>query len=130
MRDSKTYHQRATEIAKITKGNVMTAKEIWYLWSGGSKLPEGVKALIDENGFSMDAREGDNHAYAVAHCCAWNGSGIVAYTLGETRERVECEDCGGKGKRKLTDFVSKVGFSGVCICCQGRGYIWKTEVAQ
>ena len=45
-------------------------------------------------------------------------------------ERVECDECDGKGKRKLTDFVSKVGFSGVCICCKGRGYIWKTEVAK
>lgn len=64
---------------------VRNQKEIWYVWNGGSKLPEGVKALVDENGFSMDARNGDKHAHAVAHCCAYNGSGIALYTLGETR---------------------------------------------
>lgn len=100
----------------------MTAKEIWYVWNGGSKLPEGVKALIDENYFLMDAREGDNHAYAVAHCCAYNGSGIVAYTLGEKRERVVCGFYLGHGKH----FDPKGDDHLQCPDCKGRGYIWKT----
>lgn len=40
-------------------------------------------------------------------------------------EWVECSVCDGKGKRKLTDWISKVGFSGICIYCQGAGKISK-----
>ncbi|AFM54886.1 hypothetical protein B621_gp40 [Marinomonas phage P12026] len=40
-------------------------------------------------------------------------------------EWVECSVCDGKGKRKLTDWISKVGFLGICIYCQGKGKISK-----
>lgn len=38
---------------------------------------------------------------------------------------IKCQLCDGKGKRKVTDFYSKVEFSGICIYCQGIGKISK-----
>lgn len=73
-------------------------KETWYVWTGKGEKPKGIKAFRG----------------AV-------GVGMTIYTLGKTRERAECEICGGLGLRFPTfgaDFLK-------CPDCQGRGYIWK-----
>lgn len=102
----------------------MTAKEVWYVWDKKTVI-RGVREVLISNGKRHKILGGSDLGQVPT-----DKDCFTFYTLGETRERVACEDCGGKGKRKLTDFVSKVGFSGVCICCQGRGYIWKTGVGQ
>lgn len=90
----------------------MTAKEIWHVWDGESPIPNSskVKLLLDRKG-----RFSEPKFTIVLKHKGWGAlDEIMAYTLGETRERVECECCEDWNCKGLK-----------CDICQGRGYIWK-----
>lgn len=104
----------------------MTAKEIWYVWDGESPIPNAskVKLLLDRKG-----RFSEPKFTIVLKHKGWGAlDEIVAYTLGETRERVICGVCEGVGIRGFTDWHTRQIKKGICIYCQGRGYIWKMGV--
>lgn len=86
----------------------MTAKEIWYSWNGQSLIPATATRYIDRNGHHHIPR----FTIPFKHGGFGAGGEIIAYTLGETRERVECQS----------------GCRYGCSCCKGRGYIWKVGV--
>ncbi len=89
--------------------------EIWYPWKGIGEPPAGVTGIVLRNGELI------NDADKLFHFSFWEWQhgpegyefgDIVAYTLGETRERVECQS----------------GCRHGCSCYQGRGYVWKMGV--
>lgn len=100
----------------------MTAKEVWYVWDGKGIAPNSrdVMGSLLRNGLYVTAGNALNWD--------WLNSDydVVAYTLGETRERVVCEACGGIG----LNFPHFGGDFKKCLKCHGRGYTWETEVPQ
>lgn len=99
-------------------------KEVWYVWDGAGKVPAAAKfeAVIDQDGVLIDGRLGDNHRYAVAMCCAYHASSIAAYTLGEMRRRVKCDECGGTGG----EHGGLISFESIpCEECNGTGKVWE-----
>lgn len=102
----------------------MTAKEIWYVWDGKSPIPNSskVKLLLDRKG-----RFSEPKFTIVLKHKGWGAlDEIVAYTLGETRERVPCGVCFGQGKFYVQHRHG--GDIEDCDNCQGSGYIWKMGV--
>lgn len=90
----------------------MSAKEIWYVWDGKTVVSGVHKAMLNtghvhgiRGGSALGSLQTDREYF-------------THYTLGETRERVECEVCEGFGRYDLM----------VCHNCKGRGYIWKMGV--
>lgn len=104
----------------------MTAKELWYVWGGKGVSPNSrdVMGSLLRNGLYVPAGNALNWD--------WLNSDydVVSYTLGETRERVECEDCNGEGGIDIFDTFNGYIYRDQCYRCECRGYIWKTEVAQ
>lgn len=97
---------------------MMSEKEIWYVWSGRGEKPSGVTGVFYADGDLLDSKEMDlSWLSSYTYESEWNY--IVAYTLGETRERVECVDC-FEGLFYYDD-VKEVK----CHVCDGRGYRWK-----
>lgn len=103
----------------------MAAKEIWYVWDGESPIPSGVKLYIDRKGRFSEPR----FTLVLFHK-GWGALyEIVAYTLGETRERVECETCAASRFRGSIYCGGYFEYRD-CPDCHGRGYIWKLGEAQ
>jgi hypothetical protein len=98
----------------------MTAKEIWYVWSGKGSPPKGVKKALCQFEVLID-----DERYFGSIDSAWDWFGdkpfIQAYTIGETRERVKCDECCGQGGFYV--LYSYGGSVEDCSDCKGRGYI-------
>lgn len=119
----------------------MSKKEIWYVWDGNECYhPDHskVEAVIGLDGkvSRVDRREDDENFRNAFLCLYWGRdkemkrAWNIAYTLGETRERVDCDGCDGTGL--ATDFNDgevTVYEDEACPDCKGRGYIWEMEVA-
>lgn len=100
-------------------GSKMAAKEIWYVWDKETTV-QGMKGIIQcdkrlnlKGGGVLEPRS--SNAKKTVSC----------YTLGETRERVECGVCEGAGIREFKDWHTSLTKKGLCIYCKSRGYIWK-----
>jgi hypothetical protein len=104
----------------------MTAKEIWYVWDKKTII-SGAKKLLFNDGVVLAVGESTPPLGDVFD----DKDIFVSYTLGETRERVECDGCDGEHcVYSYPDNDSNGGLVlSTCGVCQGRGYIWKAEVA-
>lgn len=106
----------------------MTAKEIWYVWSGQGHPPVGVKKALCQ---CMVLIDDEKYLGSIESACDWSGDRhfIQLYTLGETRKRVQCHSCLGTGHHLIR---SRMG-GGIsytynrCRKCTGRGYIWRVR---
>lgn len=105
----------------------MTSKEIWYVWDKKAII-KGVHEVLLSNGKRHKILGGsDLGRVPTDRDC------FTFYTKGETRERVECDNCGGYGLvyggeifmlvdgESIPSFITEHD----CPDCQGRGYIWK-----
>lgn len=99
-------------------------KLIWHLWDGESPIPANATRYIDRNGHHHIPR----FTIPFKHSGFGAGGEIVAYTLGETRERVECEGCLASRFKGLVYCGGYFEYR-ECQDCQGRGYIWRMGVA-
>lgn len=107
----------------------MGTKEIWYVWDKKTTV-QGIRGII-QCGKRLNLKGG-----AVLESRNSNTKKTVScYTLDETRERVECDDCGGYGLVYGGEIFMMVDGESIpnyiteqdCPCCKGRGYILKTE---
>ncbi len=108
-------------------------KEIWHVWKGVGEPPAGVTCVILRSGLIIPS---DIFVFDWNHGYEWSDrlDDIVAYTLSKTRERVECDKCGGYGLvhggeifmlvdgESIPNFITEHD----CPDCKGHGYIWRT----
>lgn len=92
------------------------------MWDGQSLIPATATRYIDRNGHHHSPR----FAIPFKHSGFGAGGEIIAYTLGETRERDWCRACYGYGfvQKKLST-LKFLHEHKKCLDCKGRGYIWK-----
>lgn len=109
----------------------MTAKEIWYVWDGDitsdmSFIEDVTKVRFSDGSFVIVDKESSYRSKPIMWYLwgKWCNSGVRAYTLGEKRERVECEACVSSRFKGLIYCGGYFEFR-KCPDCQGLGYIWK-----
>jgi hypothetical protein len=101
----------------------MAMLEKWYVWDKKTEIRSAKKCMLNGDIIEIVGRVIDPSIPALT-------KGVSCYTLGETRERVECEYCDGEGGIDIFDTFSDYIYRDQCYRCKCRGYIWKTEVAQ
>lgn len=110
----------------------MTAKEIWYVWDGNTERDMSFRKYVTAimYGDGVIGKRKDLVMIMYGESFFWNiginkRTTIVAYTLGETRERVQCYACEGGGFLFIPVLWSGDDLKEKCPDCQGRGYTWK-----
>jgi hypothetical protein len=100
----------------------MAAKEIWHVWDGDitrdmSFMQRVKKVSFSDGSFLIVDNDSPYREKPIMWYLwgKWCNAGVRAYTLGETRERVECP--------KYIQVSNTM--ADTCPRCQGRGYTWK-----
>lgn len=107
----------------------MIAKEIWYVWDGKGVAPNSrdVMGSLLRNGIYVAA----GNALVWEWDCLVSDYDVVAYTIGEKRELVVCDECMGSGREiDWGDSNCPPIEETECYSCQGRGYYWEIELNQ
>lgn len=102
-------------------------KEIWYLWDKKTIVEGVVKAMRCDGMVANFAIGGWSDVIGISSV---DNEMCLAYTLGETRERVGCDGCDGAGL--ATDFNDgevTVYEDEACPDCKGTGKVWIYGVA-